>query len=87
MAEKIGNNIVKALVAIGALVGGGYMFFTGESLGWIVAGAVGGVIVLFMALGLLAGVISFFFGHDEISAGERDATQRIALGEYYIKHS
>ena len=39
------DKAIKVIAALGSIICGGYMIYQGESLGWIIAGFVGGIFV------------------------------------------
>ena len=52
---------------IPAILGAGYMFFENESIGWIIAGFVGGALLPFMILGAVEGLLEGFFEKNNTS--------------------
>lgn len=74
------GKIVNGIMAICSLIGGGYMIFQGESIGWIIAGFVGGAFAPIAVVAIPAGIIEGFFGKSKNNhPGElTPAQQRLA---------
>ena len=56
------DKAIKVIAALGSIICGGYMIYQGESLGWIIAGFVGGIFVPFAILGAIVGLFQGLFG-------------------------
>ena len=55
------GKIVNVIMVVCGLVGAGYMFFTGESVGWIVAGFIGGLLAPIVIVGAIFGFFQGLF--------------------------
>lgn len=56
LKDKFYTIMGRLCFVVGTIVAG-YMFFTGESLGWIVAGFIGGFIAPMAPFGIIAGML------------------------------
>ena len=68
MAKKIDKwlmHLFYKIWFIPAVLCAGYMFFEDESIGWIIAGFVGGALLPFMVLGAIEGILEGLFGKTE----------------------
>jgi hypothetical protein len=74
------GKIVNGIMAICSLIGGGYMIFQGESIGWIIAGFVGGAFAPIAVVAIPAGIIEGFFGKSKGSSagGMTPSDRRLA---------
>ena len=94
MAKKIDKwlmHLFYKIWFIPAVLCAGYMFFEDESIGWIIAGFVGGALLPFMVLGAVEGILECIFEKKKpdptFEAAQRASAQKIAYGEFLIKHS
>lgn len=72
------EKVVYGITAVCALLGGGYMFFEGESIGWIIAGFVGGAFAPWAVLGLIVGLIQGLFEKSEEYPVDNPSNRRLA---------
>lgn len=68
------------------VIGAGYMFFTGESLGWIIAGFIGGFILPIAPFAIIAGL---FESHSDplLDAANNRINREVAYREWQIKNT
>ena len=73
MAEKFATAFIACVTLIPSLLCGGYMIYDGESIGWIIAGFVGGA---FAPWGLVFFLQGFFGKSKGSSAGGMTPSDR-----------
>lgn len=66
--------------------GAGYMLFTGESIGWIIAGFFGGFFGMAVGLGLISAPFVKSKPDPVFEAANNKRWQRVAYNEFLIRH-
>ena len=70
------DKAIKVIAALGSIICGGYMIYQGESLGWIIAGFVGGIFIPFAILGAIVGLFQGLFGKNTSTPAYTDKQLR-----------